>query len=327
LIKYKKEEAMLASVRALLTGIIDHAGMFPPAKLPLGEAIRNYARYRAEPESWMLGRFICPAARLAELAPFLKELKTGQLPIRISALGRGGKDFSELKRAVQEDFQSIISFNRIHHQLARVDSVEMKVDDDLDYHELLGAMEEHRQEMFADGEDLAIYYEYVPSKDLSEQDSREKTAEFISFLNQSGSGFFKLRCGGPGPVDVPTCAQVAHILTRCRREEIPLKLTAGLHHPIRHFDAELQVPMHGFLNIFTAAVLTYSRGMEEKHIQAIVEDEDAGYFSFSEEGLSWKDSHASTEQIGIARRAFILSFGSCSFDEPREDLRALGLVP
>ncbi|HYT90814.1 MAG TPA: hypothetical protein VEL76_19045, partial [Gemmataceae bacterium] len=65
---------MSPSLRALLSGIIDYAGLFPPAKLPLAEALRNYAGYRTEPDSWMLGRFICPAARLVELDPFLKEL-------------------------------------------------------------------------------------------------------------------------------------------------------------------------------------------------------------------------------------------------------------
>jgi hypothetical protein len=317
---------MSASVRALLTGIIDYAGMFPPAKLPLEEAIRNYARYRTEPESWMLGRFICPAARLEELVPYLEELKSGKTSILISALGRGGKEFSELRQGIKEDFQAIISFNRSHFKIARADTFEIKVDDHHDYHELLGAAEGDRQQMFSDGEDVAIYYEYVPSKDLSEKDWRQKTAEFISDLNQSGIGFFKLRSGGTGPADFPSCAKTAQVMNQCRQEEIPLKLTAGLHHPFRHFDAGMQVSMHGFLNVFTAGVLAYAHRLGEKHIHAIVEDEDPASFSFTKEGLSWKATEVTTEQIRIARRAFITSFGSCSFDEPRDDLRALGLI-
>jgi hypothetical protein len=301
--------------------------MFPPAKLPLEEAIRNYARYRTEPESWMLGRFICPAARLEELTPYLEELKSGNTPILISALGRGGKEFSEFHQGIKEDFQAIISFNRNHSKIARVDTFEIKVDDHHDYHELLGAAEGDRQQMFSDDEDVAIYYEYVPSRESSEKDWRQKTAEFISELNQSGSGFFKLRCGGTVPADFPNCAKVADVMNQCRQEEIPLKLTAGLHHPIRHFDAGLRVSMHGFLNVFAAGVLAYTHGLDEEPLHAIVEDENPGHFSFSEDGLSWKDTKATTEQIRVARRAFITSFGSCSFDEPRDDLRALGLIP
>jgi len=43
--------------------------------------------------------------------------------------------------------------------------------------------------------------------------------------------------------------------------------------------------------------------------------------------LRWKTYRAKTAQIEAARREFITSFGSCSFDEPRDDLRALGLIP
>ena len=46
---------MNASLRALLTGVVDYAGLFPPARLPLDEAIRNYARYRQGSDAWMLG--------------------------------------------------------------------------------------------------------------------------------------------------------------------------------------------------------------------------------------------------------------------------------
>ena len=59
-----------AGLRALLERIIDYAGLFPPAKLPLDDAIKNYARYRRDAEAWMLGRFVIPASRLGELEPY-----------------------------------------------------------------------------------------------------------------------------------------------------------------------------------------------------------------------------------------------------------------
>jgi len=54
------------SARALLNGLIDYAGLFPPASLDMAAAVRNYASYRDGEHSWMLGRFIVPAPRLAE---------------------------------------------------------------------------------------------------------------------------------------------------------------------------------------------------------------------------------------------------------------------
>jgi hypothetical protein len=52
---------------ALLSRLIDHAPMFPPASLELAEAVDEDARARESAYSFMLGRFVCPASRLAEL--------------------------------------------------------------------------------------------------------------------------------------------------------------------------------------------------------------------------------------------------------------------
>jgi hypothetical protein len=43
----------------------------------------------------------------------------------------------------------------------------------------------------------------------------------------------------------------------------------------------------------------------------------------SETGFSWKGYYATTEAIRSARQVVVTSFGSCSFDEPRDDLRGL----
>ena len=50
--------------RALLSEIVDYAGLFPPAQLPLEKAVREYAAHLGEEKAWMLGRFIIPAQRL-----------------------------------------------------------------------------------------------------------------------------------------------------------------------------------------------------------------------------------------------------------------------
>lgn len=55
-----------ASLRALLTNLIDYAGLYPPAGLPLPAVVERYRRYRASPESWILNRLVLPLAKLAE---------------------------------------------------------------------------------------------------------------------------------------------------------------------------------------------------------------------------------------------------------------------
>ena len=134
---------------------------------------------------------------------------------------------------------------------------------------------------------------------------------------------FKLRCGGTQASAFPTTEQVAFTITTCRDFDVPLKFTAGLHHPIRHFDGELQAHMHGFINVFAASVLAHARQMNEEQVRVILEEKVAADFVFDDDGLRWKDWHATTAEINTARRK-VVSFGSCSFDEPRDDLRKLG---
>src|SRR5919107_1312328 len=56
------------AVRVLLTDAIDYAGLFPPAQLDMPGAVAEYAAYLDSPHRWALGRFVVPAARLADLA-------------------------------------------------------------------------------------------------------------------------------------------------------------------------------------------------------------------------------------------------------------------
>jgi hypothetical protein len=85
--------------------------------------------------------------------------------------------------------------------------------------------------------------------------------------------------------------------------------------------------MHGFLNVFGAGVLASALGLTEEQVRPILEDEDPGHFRFTDTAFSWRERTAPVEAVARARRERVISFGSCSFDEPRDDLRALGLLP
>jgi hypothetical protein len=52
---------------ALFSRLIDHAPLFPPASLPLPEAVEEDRRARKSAAAFVLGRFVCPASRLEEL--------------------------------------------------------------------------------------------------------------------------------------------------------------------------------------------------------------------------------------------------------------------
>ena len=53
--------------RAALSGLIDHAPLFPPASLPAPAAIEEDRRARADEHDWLLARLVWPASKLDEL--------------------------------------------------------------------------------------------------------------------------------------------------------------------------------------------------------------------------------------------------------------------
>ena len=114
-------------------------------------------------------------------------------------------------------------------------------------------------------------------------------------------------------------------LVTAATHQLPIKFTAGLHHPIRQFRDEVKTKMHGFLNVLGAAVLAAEHQWDADQAAMMLEDEDSGSFSFTDDFFAWGHWKIDTERLQY-RRKFVRSFGSCSFDEPRDDLRALGLL-
>jgi hypothetical protein len=324
---------MSASLRALLTGLIDYAGLFPPAELPLEEALRNYARYRTEPESWMLGRFICPASRLAEASHLVDVLFQSGPPLVVAALGRGGVDAADFMAGLHADRKAVVAFREQHGERVVVDPYEVRLPGNV-----LGPKQGAALSKLFDDAENAIASEAPALTPFYEMpfgaDWRGALARVFGTLYQDLdfgasrcllSGF-KLRCGGLTAAAVPSPEQVAATLVKARDSQAPMKCTAGLHHPFRRFDRSLGTYTHGFVNLFGAGVLAVHRNLSETDIQQILVDEDPENFRFEAEGLGWKDRHVSVSEIALARRLVMVSFGSCSFDEPREDLRALALL-
>jgi hypothetical protein len=107
-------------------------------------------------------------------------------------------------------------------------------------------------------------------------------------------GRVKLRCGG---ASIPSVEQVALVIACCRDAGVPFKATAGLHHPVRRGEE------HGFLNLLAATTAPAGR------LEAVLAEEDASAIDFAD-----------------ADRSLFTSFGSCSWREPVDDLRELGLL-
>jgi hypothetical protein len=322
---------MHASLRALLTGLIDYAGLFPPAELPLEEAIRNYARYRTEPESWMLGRFICPAGKLEELGALVPQLFRDRAPLPLSVLAGKAATGETFGPALRQDIKLATAFQARLAGLVRVEVVETRLPASAGGHgpEVLAqALEAVHKAVTSELPAVTPFFEITLGPGWC-----QTVAEWVLALKVAASANdaepramgLKLRCGGLDASAFPSVEQVADVLTECRNQGVAMKATAGLHHPLRRFHRQLRTHMHGFVNLFGAAALAHShRELSVVRVQQILDDENPSHFVFDDDGFRWGDFFATTTEIAAAREQLATSFGSCSFDEPRDDLRALG---
>ncbi len=314
---------MKQSLRTVLEHIIDYAGLYPPAKLELHEAIGNYLAYRESDESWMLGRFICPAPRLGELEPYADRFATR--PLRVSATFAPAESREAFLEALSMQAQRL---GLIQKRLPwiTIEMTEVRLPDDLTVEQFEDFLS-HVEQCFRDagvGMPLEVYE--IPHDEAALELVRQLGRGRLRTIRDRQRVLIKLRCGGPKPESIPPAALVAKVIHTCRESGVPLKFTAGLHHPFRHVDPVLQCPMHGFLNLLVAGVLAYALRLDEPDVRAIVEETDPWQFTFEDEYLAWNEAEATLGEIRFARRHHLMGFGSCSFTEPIEDLRQLGLM-
>ena len=314
-----------------MTGLIDYAGLFPPAQLPFDEAISNYSAYQTDPMGWIVPRFILPASRINEIEKHSDKLFGDGKVARFSILGGASKSTKEFGTQLANCLEAIATLKLAHEKGADASVVELKLPENLlrtgtDWYSFLS--ETYHFVSTGHSGDIDVFLEaaFVDGwEELYERLSEAIAAQNIT--NREGVRFgLKLRCGGVQADMFPSCHQVAKVIQTCADYEVPMKATAGLHHPVRHFNDSVNTYMHGFFNVFGAAILSKVHGLEFDRILNIVEDQDAASFVFDDQGFSWKDLFADSDQIGIARRAFITSYGCCSFEEPLEDLASLNLI-
>jgi hypothetical protein len=169
--------------------------------------------------------------------------------------------------------------------------------------------------------DLPVFWETPPER---AQRTIVLLAEYNSDAELATFGY-KLRTGGVTADAFPASAQIADALVTPATHQLPIKFTAGLHHPIRQFRDEVKTKMHGFLNVLGAAVLAAEHRWDAHQTSMMLEDENADSFSFTDDFFAWQEWKIDIKRLQYRRR-FVVSFGSCSFDEPREDLRVLNLL-
>lgn len=331
---------MTQILHALLAGAIDYAGTYPPASLPLDQAAACYGEYRQQPEAWMLGRFVCPAAKVSELG--LWDSHTGDSYNRdrhdrhgpLTVLIPGGDTAETFMQGLDDALATLrkLPAARAIASLELRWPAELLAANDTAALRSLAAAAASRVAA-AKLPPLPLYFEFSPARSLLPGDawhaSLRRCVESIAEYNQAHSANqfaagLKFRTGGIEPGAFPSSAELASLISACRDGGVFWKATAGLHHPLRHFDRGIGTMMHGFVNVLAAAVLADVHCLEAARIQSLLDEEDAGRFRFDDDTLTWSDQSVTSAQIRFARERSLRSFGSCSFDEPRADLRYLG---
>ncbi|MCH8557824.1 MAG: hypothetical protein LAT84_08380 [Balneolia bacterium] len=319
---------MQASLSVFMKGLIDYAGLFPPSALEMKPAIENFLSYRTTPDADKLSAFVIPSGRLSELNGFSDSFADDPgRPVPFSALAGGGNTVHECITNIEGALQQIHYFYEAQRGSVSVTSMEIKLPDaDFTDVELAGLLTDIRSRVNAQiPNSVDLFYEPVRNENWQDRVSVLTTALSGHLSSDDGKSGFKLRCGGVEAHMFPTVHQVAVALFSCRKTGVPFKATAGLHHPVRHHNAQIGCMMHGFFNVFGAAVLGSVYGWTVTEYESMLNEEEPSTFVFSEDGFSWNGFEASMDQLGSVRSSLATSYGSCSFNEPLEDLEELGL--
>jgi hypothetical protein len=282
---------------AAFAKLIDYAGLFPPASLPLDDVIERYARYRADADAWLLGRLIVPADRLAEAA---------------ERAGRAGATFAApwpISVLVGGSGGAAVRVGDVSTNL-RVEAVEATA---------------------RTADEIAAIADQHPAtiERFIEIPADPDPARLIDAIAQAGCAA-KIRTGGTTADKFPSTEIVARFLARAVAAHVPIKATAGLHHalrasyPLTYAAGSPVGTMHGFANLVFAAALLTAEKIDEWVAEACLDDDRPNVFKFGGRSGSWLNAVLTYGELADARQRTLRCVGSCSFEEPRDELRRLG---
>jgi hypothetical protein len=326
---------MTVGFKAFMNDLIDYAGLFPPAKLPFQQAVSEYLQHQQEKQAWMLARFICPSSQVSGFGSFRDQLSHASAPLCLSILlteiGMTNGTSSKIAQSIRQVKDLLINMS-IEYSM---EMVECKLSEDFlqrNGSSEIGKFLDELEQSWSKYNLNTIPVFFEPTRDHRWPEVIPRFLESMAMWSEkrkSGSSFvpgFKLRCGGDTSEAFPSIEEVSMAIYYGSQYAVPFKATAGLHHPVRHFHQPLHTHRHGFFNIFGAALLAYGHRLPFTEIRKIVSEEDSSSFRFDEDGFRWQDLKLESDKITSLRQNKILSFGSCSFAEPREDLQKLGLL-
>ena len=209
----------MSTVPALFRGLVDDAALFPPGNAPMARAVAEHRHHRVAPYADLVGRFLCPESRLAELA------------------AAAGLD-------VSDGYAAAVGLPRIGliadqglpaRSTLTVEAVEIPLTMGEDLNIAIRDIAVHTA-----GTTAFVEIPRVPG-----------WRGAVEACAAAGLGA-KLRTGGLIAGAFPTESETADFIGACVEHGVPFKCTAGLHHAVRHTAPDTGFEHHGFLNILVA---------------------------------------------------------------------------
>ena len=279
---------MSTQVPRLLAGLVDDAAVFPPGSAALPDAVTAHHRHRAGWYADLVGPLLLPASTL----PDLPELLAPEATLAVGVIG--DVPVGRLEAALAEA-DPRLAVRQVEAPVAkRGEDPQPGLADLVKLAERLGG--------------TTVYAEIPLTFGLMAA---------LDALAEARAGGLpvaaKFRTGGLAVELFPTPVELAAVICACRDRELPFKLTAGLHHAIRHRDPETGFTHHGFVNVL-AATLAATGGAEVDGVAELLAATDPLRV------VELARSHREAE------RPLWVGYGSCSISEPLTDLIRLGLV-
>ncbi|WP_067893033.1 hypothetical protein [Nocardia vaccinii] len=274
------------SIPNVFAALVDDAAIFPPGSLPLPEAVIAHAAHRKSRLRALAGPFVLGTGDLATAA----RLATPDLfpePLPVSIV-------VPTPDALAETIE-----NAGEHRVA-VRALEVKLDRSRPLTPQVTAIANH------DRRGITTYVE-VP------RPTHPEWTEVLAAIATNGLRL-KFRTGGTQAEAFPDETGLATWIADAARSSTPFKCTAGLHNAIRHTDAETGFEHHGFLNVLCAASAALG-GAETDSLAKILAERNAAALA-----------GALGDTAETTARTLFISYGSCSIEEPYEDLAALDLL-
>jgi len=274
------------STPPLLRQLLDDAAVFPPGSASLPEALESHREYRSTWYADLVGPLLVPASQIKTLSGMLPDGETVAVGVIADGIALG-----DLFRPLTP--RGIV-VRQVEAPVARRGE-----DPQPTLRRLIELLQRYALAGFAE---VPLAWGLLAALDT------------IASARESGVDIAaKFRTGGLAAELFPTPVELAAVICACAERRLPFKLTAGLHHAIRHTDAETGFTHHGFLNVLAASCLAM-RGAEVADVSAML---------------------ATTQPLTLIEtvRPFLtdprdlwLGFGTCSIVEPVADMQQLGLV-